>query len=392
MAGSFSGPLQIGAEIVETSIESGIYVLKCSADRGVAWVRAIPAASSSVQDLAVDPAGNVVVGGSFSGWMETDLEHVTAVEADGYALALDSEGRTRWFRAFAGSMGTGSPIDTVRAVAVDTDGSVYLAGTFRGRLGIDELELESEGWDDAFLTSLDPTGSARWATRLGGPGSDEPTEVAIMGDGDVVLTGGFQGNMTVGESLVSSRGGSDGFVARFDSNGASRWVRGYGDWDGDRIYAAAPTASGNVFAGAFARQPVIGGVRLSGHAAVVARLASDGDEAWVSILPSVGITALRTRGDDGYILSGWFSQRLEMAGGVVVAAAGFDGFVAGLTTEGQPSWVEPFTGLGDDNVTDVKVGGDGRIVIAQTMAPRGELFGIPDSADDEHTGLVLQLR
>jgi hypothetical protein len=393
VAGTFTAGLAVDGEPVASDATAGIFVIHCHPDEGVTWVQTFGAESAVALDLATDPAGGATVVGRFFGWMEIDGDRSEARgEGDGYVISLDTDGAVRWSTIHAGTPVDCCPInfDTVGQVAYGDDGNLYLAGEFRGRTEVAGELLVSSGWDDVFVGSFTPLGEPRWATSFGGEGSDETTDLSLTREGDLLVSGGFQQTMIVGDSVLTSAGGSDGFVARLGANGVHVWARGFGDWDGDRIYGVAPSGEGNLFVGSFAREPMIGRFRVPSHATVVARLDEDGFVDWVNLLPPLRQTALLSRGTDGYLVSGWFSGSFD-PDEAIVSAGDWDGFVLGLSNDGELLWIEQIGGVGRDRVNDLGQGTDGRIAIAGAMGASESIFGSPLVVSGESDGFVVVL-
>jgi hypothetical protein len=74
-------------------------------------------------------------------------------------------GDIEWLRQFGGF----APASNNLARAVDTDGSVYIAGQVRGALP----GQTSVGGDDAFVRKYDAAGNEVWTYQFGTPGLDQ---------------------------------------------------------------------------------------------------------------------------------------------------------------------------------------------------------------------------
>jgi hypothetical protein len=116
---------------------------------------------------------------------------------------------------------------TGMGVATDTSANVYATGFAQGL----SYSLASFGNEDVFLAKYDPTGALLWATKCGGPGSDEGQGIAIDNSGYIYITGSFTGTATfksanpstVSQS-VTGLGGLDIFIAKYDPSGVLQWV------------------------------------------------------------------------------------------------------------------------------------------------------------------------
>lgn len=103
-------------------------------------------------------------------------------------------------RLLSGNFGFGSGIggtgnDFGRAVAADAAGNVYMTGSFSGSADFDPgagtTTLTSNGGLDIFVAKYDKTGALVWARDVGGHGDDIGAGIAIDSTGNAVVTGQF---------------------------------------------------------------------------------------------------------------------------------------------------------------------------------------------------------
>ncbi len=107
----------------------------------------------------------------------------------------------------------GSGSDIGQAVKVDRDGNEYVTGAFSaaahfpletngdgrsGRLGISGMTLSSEGGTDIFLAKYDRSGKLKWLIQSGGPEDDEGFDIAFDETRNVYVTGVFTDSATIG--------------------------------------------------------------------------------------------------------------------------------------------------------------------------------------------------
>ena len=105
---------------------------------------------------------------------------------------------------------------------------------------------------DAFVSKLDGSGTALWATFLGGMNRDQARSLAIDPSGNVYVAGAtssadFPATLRIGES-----GNAEGFVTKLSGDGRIVWSATLG---GD-VSAAAVDPGGNVFVVGRTRSPV----------------------------------------------------------------------------------------------------------------------------------------
>ena len=91
----------------------------------------------------------------------------------------DSAGGELWSRLF------GETFNTVSSVVADEQGNVYVTGSTTGRKVV----------GDAILRKYDPTGEELWTRQFGSPQDDLGFGVAVDREGSVYVAGFTQGAM-----------------------------------------------------------------------------------------------------------------------------------------------------------------------------------------------------
>lgn len=240
--------------------------------------------------IGVDAAGNVYVTGGFHGNADFDTFPVSTSQNMAFFLAKytnNNAGAVQWVQKSTGGAGEGV---YGTGLAVDSAGNSYAVGFADNgatiTFGTINLLSSSTSGYSAFLVKYDNAGVAKWAKLMGGPGHTYVTKVAVDLDGKVYVRGGFTANITVGGVPLTSAGGKDLFVVKFDNSGNLEWVRqagGSGD-DGDEGGIAVDQA-GNVYvSGAFSSNPIIFGsttlTNAGGLDAFVAKYSNLGDPQW----------------------------------------------------------------------------------------------------------------
>jgi WD40 repeat protein len=206
--------------------EQDAFVRRYDAAGGILWARQF---GTSVLDIALAvaaaPDGSVVVAGETSG----ALEGSSAGGTDGFVRKYDVAGTVVWTR----QLGT-SATDRVNAVAVQSDGSVFVAGETLGALtGV------NAGDKDAFVRKYDAAGTIVWTRQFGTSNDDVILGIAAGPDGTVAVTGGTDGALT-----VEHVGDEDAFVRMYDADGNALWTREYGT-GGTRLDRAESVAIGS---------------------------------------------------------------------------------------------------------------------------------------------------
>jgi hypothetical protein len=136
------------------------------------------------------------------------------------------------------------------AIAVDGSGNPIVVGRFPNTINFGGNNLTSSGGFDAFIVKFDgASGEHLWSRRLGGSEDQAALSVAVDPEGNVLVVGEFLGQMSVGGgNTLTSAGGNDMFVAKYGGlDGDHIWSRRFGDGLDQSARGIAVTKAGHAF-------------------------------------------------------------------------------------------------------------------------------------------------
>lgn len=137
----------------------------------------------------------------------------------------------------------GDEADSGYGLVVDSGGLIYITGAFTGSAQFGNLTLESSGLQDIFIALLNTNGILLQAISAGGAGEDMGSDIQIDNSGNILVTGVFSDNALFGNHQLSSNGGLDFFVYKLSSNFNPIWSISEGGISDD--HANGITSSGN---------------------------------------------------------------------------------------------------------------------------------------------------
>ncbi|HXT36563.1 MAG TPA: SBBP repeat-containing protein, partial [Chloroflexota bacterium] len=236
--------------------------------------------------IAVDSGGNAYVTGTTQ---STNFPTVNALQStlsgseDAFVSKLNPAGSALTYSTYLGGSNTGYG----NGIAVDSGGNAYVAG-ITGSTNfptVNALQAHLAGTENAFVSKLNPTGSALlYSTYLGGNSSDSAAGIAVDGSGSAYVIGTTESsNFPTANALQAHLVGTENaFVSKLNANGSalvystylgSFYASGAGivvDGGGD-AYVAGDAGSPDF--------PIVNAVQPN---------PAGGDEAFVSKLNSAG--------------------------------------------------------------------------------------------------------
>jgi hypothetical protein len=177
--------------------------------------------------IAVDGAGNAYVSGftKSTDFPTTAGAFLTTCSSNScvFVSKIDSAGSALSYSTYLGNSGCYCS----SGIAVDSAGNAYVAGMtgpgFPTTPGAFQTTFGGGDWD-AFVTKLNPTGSALvYATFLGGSGEDSGSGIALDSSGDAYVTGwtGSTNFPMKGPLQPAYSGDVDAFVSEFNPSGSA---------------------------------------------------------------------------------------------------------------------------------------------------------------------------
>ena len=196
------------------------------------------------------------------------------------------------------------------------------------------------GGTDAWVALYDSDGSQVWITQFGTAGNEGAGELAEDSAGGFFVSGST--NSSLGGP---NAGGSDVWVARYDASGGQLWIRQFGSAATDDMIANSPDAAGGVYLCGRTLGD-LGGPAQAGQDAWLAHYDGAGNQLWVRHLGSLGDDqgwAVEPDGAGGVYFGGYTDNVLGAS-----SAGGFDAWVARYDSAGNQQWIRQF----GTNLTD----------------------------------------
>lgn len=291
--------------------------------------------------LTVDAAGNMVLTGGLQGTVDFGGTPVTSAGgSDAFVTRLDKDGNQVWSKVFGDAYN-----QQVMSTLVNNTG-IVVAGTFNGKIGFGGSTFDA-GTTGAplnflktamFLAKLDTNGGHVWSTYAPGDISNNSFRLTprslvstsiLLGTPPSVLVGGYSSPTTIGSANLTPAGMDDVFVASFNSNGVTQWVKSFGD--GQSQYATSVSST-----------PGDGGIIVGGY---FSGSITFGGSTLTSTSPNGDIFVTRLNGNGGHVWSKSFAVNDPTKMGTTVTLTGGGNLcIVGRQTSGTDFGGGPTTG------------------------------------------------
>ncbi|MBI2722930.1 MAG: T9SS type A sorting domain-containing protein [Bacteroidetes bacterium] len=340
------------------------------------WVKGYGGAGADVFNaIASDDQKNSISVGSASSAFVIGTNTVTTNGSTDILVAKhDFNGNLSWILSF-GSSGA----DFANGVATDINNNIYVCGAYSGSMVVGTTTLSSNGGLDMMIIKLSPTGVVLNALSYGGIGNDAFNSIAVNSAGDIFAGGSFNNSVTFGSTTVSSAGGKDLIITKFNSSFVNQWVKKTGASADDEVTALSTDLAGNVFVtGKFQNVVVIfppsvtqvpfptttnpGNVLNGGNSGadvfVLKESAATGDFIWAISIWSGNTEASSgicsdNAGNNCYV-SGDFNNNSNFGSTSINSNGGADGFLAKFSgSNGSTIFVKPIGGTANETAKRV---------------------------------------
>lgn len=196
---------------------SNLILLKTNTDGNYEWTKEFKG-KGYLEGLILQVASNhnILVGINYNNILTTGDTILNAeAQLEAAVLSYSKKGDFAWITRLH------SPTKSrIMDAQLFGSGNLVVAGYFRGSLEANNLTLISDqSWDELFILQMDEAGKVIWYDN---PGSDAPSfckSFAIDKQGNIILAGGFRNEITFKGNKLSSAGGTDILIAKYESCG-----------------------------------------------------------------------------------------------------------------------------------------------------------------------------
>jgi hypothetical protein len=197
-------------------------------------------------DIKVDKYENVYICGGFQGTLNLGIYSLTSLQNVGFIAKLDSTLNFVWAKQLNSTTYSRS-----YELGILKEEYIYVTGLFQNDIDLSPISLTGVGNPDMFVGKFyTGDGSCIWAESFAYDSSSSFVSPSICLDpkGHVLITGSFQGTISIQNSKITSFPGYDDiFVIKILSTGKLIWLKMCGGESGDTSHDIESDSEENVY-------------------------------------------------------------------------------------------------------------------------------------------------
>lgn len=393
---------------LNSSASRTAYISKHDTNGNIIWaVKIGDSGYNQGNSVFIDSNSNIYITGYYQDTADfnpsaTEVFNMTSTGVyDVFVLKLDNNGNFIWAKSFGGTS-----VDMGLDIVAGSN-EVYVSGRYQGTIDLDPgantSNVTSNGSLDAFLLKLDENGDFLWGNSFGGTSNERAESIGLDSLGNVIALFFYNGTVdfdpSASVSNLTSAGGSDAAIVKFDANGNFIWAKGMGGTSTEEPSKLVIDSNDNIittgyFSGIADFDPsgAIANLTATGSFNVfVSKLDEDGNYIWAKAIKSdvnCDAKGIAIDSNNNILVNGLFSGITDFNPDSVIinnvtSNGGNDVFVTKLDENGNFIWGITAGGYGNDlargvivNKTNDDIYTTGAFLDTVDFDPSGSMYNL----------------
>jgi len=325
------------------------YIVKYNAYGYKLWTNLIGGAGSdTARSVSSSSGGSIYT----VGFTENNLDaQINSGGFDTFITKFNPDGSKSWTKLIGGS-----GQDYGWSSSITNDQSIYIVGDTDSNLD----GQANRGEADAFITKFNPDGSKLWTKLIGGASTDGAHSVSTASDGSIYIVGYTFSNL----EGQKNGGGSDAFLAKFNSNGSMAWLKLNGGPAEEYGWSVSTAYDGSIYMVGTTDGNIDGQTSNGESDAFITKFNSDGSKAWTKLIGGTsgdyGLSS-STTSDGSVYLAGYTDGNID---GQINNSENNDIFITKFSSNGTKEWTKLLGYTSSDYASSIANGSDGSIYVA----------------------------
>jgi hypothetical protein len=219
ICGGFQGTLNLGIHTLTSTQNTG-FIAKMDSELDFIWTKQLDSTTySRAYELTVMDETDIYVAGLFQNDIDLNTISLTGVGMPDMFVGkfYSGDGASIWAESFAYDSSTSF---VSPSICLDPKGHVLITGSFQGTMSIQNEKISSfPGYDDIFVVKILSTGKLIWLKMCGGASGDTSHDIESDSEENVYITGSYTSGSYFSPEEIDSRGGTDIYLTKFNKDG-----------------------------------------------------------------------------------------------------------------------------------------------------------------------------
>lgn len=220
ICGGFQGTLTLGTFILNSSLQDSGFLAKLDSTLNFVWAKQFTDTTySRAYEIGILKEEYLYVTGLFDTQIDLGTIQLNGVGSPDMFVGkfYTGDGTCLWAESFAYDSSTSFKEPSI---CLDPKGHVLITGGYQGTISIENKELSSfPGAVDIFVIKLLSTGKLMWMKMCGGSSGDIAHDIESDSEENVYITGSYTSPAYFSPEEIDSRGGNDIFLTKFNKEG-----------------------------------------------------------------------------------------------------------------------------------------------------------------------------
>ena len=308
-----------------------------------------------IQDIALGENGNIIVSGDFEDAFSFEGQTISFAGKRGHFITcLDSIGNLKWLKIFGSSN-----YSSITGIEIGKDEMIYLVGSFRDTLRFDDRVLTQEGKKHLYYIKLNTSGEFLDLNVLLPDFKGDLKSFYLDSVNNFILAGDFRRDLNIGDKLYSSKGKSDVFFLKINTEGSIDESFTFGGKGSDEMKGVTQTQNGLLLFGNFEQE-----IELLDTSLISAGKKDIFVVKWdpakhfskafaVGGRYNDGVQSVVTDSMQNIYLSGYFKNSLPLGEETLVSNGENDIFLANYNNQWEVISINKWGGSGNDKPMDL---------------------------------------
>jgi hypothetical protein len=246
------------------------------------------------------------------------------------------------------------------------DGGYIFGGYSESGISGDKTQT-SRGSSDYWIVKTNENGIKQWDARFGGASVDQLTCLQQTSDGGYIL-GGISFSSASGDKSEASRGKSDYWIVKINTNGIKQWDATFGGTEEDELHSIQETSDGGYILGGSSISNISGDKSQNskgGKDFWIVKTDANGTKQWDATLGAnlfEELFSIVQTSDGGYISGGYSLS--DINGDKTQHNRGrYDFWIVKMNAGGVKQWDKTFGGTDDDWLAQLQQTTDGGYIL-----------------------------